>query len=208
LEEKLHLLSIIIPVKNEPYLPQLVNRIRQLRLGYDIHIHIQNELGLANAVLCGVRSSAGEVICVLDADGSHSPKYIPSMIQRLRDADIIVGSRYVKGGGTQDYFMRMLLSRFFCKVARAVLRLKVNDNMSGFIVAKREVFDQLHLQPFGYKFGLEMIVKSKGKFVIMEHPVVFERRKMGYSKTGLGQGMKTFIFILKLWIMELMEHEF
>jgi len=189
--------SVIIPVKDEPYLPQLVGRIKQM---FPCDIHIQTELGLANAVLCGVKAASGDVVCVLDADGSHNPSYLPAMVQRLSEADIIIGSRYVRGGGTQDYFIRMVLSRLFCKLSRALLRLKVNDNMSGFVVAKREIFEQLHLQPFGYKFVLELLVKGRGKFTVIEHPVVFEKRKMGVSKTGFGQGVKTFMFILKLWI--------
>jgi hypothetical protein len=72
--------------------------------------------------------------------------------------------------------------------------------MSGFIVARREVFEQLNLKPLGYKFGLEIISKSKGKFNVAEYPVFFEKRKMGVSKTGFGQGIKTFAFILKLWM--------
>ena len=72
--------------------------------------------------------------------------------------------------------------------------------MSGFIVAKRVVFEQLNLKPLGYKFGLELITKSKGKFSVTEVPVFFEKRKMGLSKTGFGQGIKTFAFIIKLWL--------
>jgi len=189
--------SVILPVKDEPYLPQMIDRIKRV---IPCDVHVQREPGLANAVLRGVKASIGDVVCVLDADGSHNPSYLPAMIQRLSEADIVVGSRYVRGGGTQDYFMRMLLSRLFCKFARALLRLKVNDNMSGFVVAKREVFEQHHYQPLGYKFILELLVKGRDKFTVVEYPVVFEKRKMGLSKTGFGQGIKTFMFILKLWI--------
>lgn len=192
--------SVILPVKDEPYLPQIIDRINRV---IPCDLHVQREPGLANAVLCGVKACGGNVVCVLDADGSHNPSYIPGMIQRLSEADVVVGSRYVRGGGTQDHFMRMLLSRLFCKLARAMLRLNVNDNMSGFVVAKREVFDQLHFAPFGYKFVLEMLVKGRNKFTFVEHPVVFEKRKMGSSKTGFGQGIKTFMFIMKLWIGEI-----
>jgi dolichol-phosphate mannosyltransferase len=195
-------ISVIIPVKDEPYLPHLVRRIKQM---FPCDVHIQTEPGLANAVLCGVKVASGDVVCVLDADGSHNPSYLPTMVHRLSEADIVVGSRYVRGGGTEDYFMRMLLSRLFCKLSRALLRLKVNDNMSGFVVAKREVFEQMHPQPFGYKFVLELLVKGRGRFTVVEHPVVFEKRKMGISKTGFGQGVKTFMFILKLWIGDIVK---
>jgi dolichol-phosphate mannosyltransferase len=189
-------ISVVIPVKNEPYLPKLLSQL------YGYEVLVQREPGLANAVLNGVKLSTGEAICILDADGSHNPCYIPKMLKHLTCADVVVGSRYVKGGGTEDYFARMLISRLFCKFARFVLRIHVNDCMSGFIVAKKEVFEQLNLKPLGYKFGLEIIVKSKGKFRVVEYPVFFEKRKMGLSKTGAGQLIKTFTFIMKLW----MEH--
>jgi dolichol-phosphate mannosyltransferase len=186
--------SVILPVKDEPYLSTLLNQLE----GYEVLV--QREPGLANAVLYGVKRSHGEAICVLDADGSHNPKYLPEMLKYLSVFDVVVGSRYVHGGGTEDYFLRMLLSRLFCKLARFILRIHVNDCMSGFIVARREVFEQLNLKPLGYKFGLEIIAKSKGKFSVAEFPVFFEKRKMGFSKTGFGQGIKTFAFILKLWM--------
>lgn len=159
---------------------------------------VQTEPGLANAVLQGVRSCCGDAVAILDADGSHNPKYLPKMLKLLSDYDIVVGSRYVHGGCTEDYFVRMIISRLYCKFARFLFGLDVNDNMSGFIVAKKSVFDSLTLNPVGYKFGLEMLVKSKGHFVCCEYPVKFEKRKMGLSKTGFGQGLKTFAFILKL----------
>jgi dolichol-phosphate mannosyltransferase len=186
--------SVILPVKDEPYLSTLLNQLE----GYEVLV--QREPGLANAVLYGVKRSHGEAICVLDADGSHNPKYLPEMLKYLSVFDVVVGSRYVHGGGTEDYFLRMLLSRLFCKLARFILRIHVNDCMSGFIVARREVFEQLNLKPLGYKFGLEIITKSKGKFRVAEFPVFFEKRKMGLSKTGFGQGIKTFAFIMKLWM--------
>jgi dolichol-phosphate mannosyltransferase len=184
--------SVIIPVKNEPYLSTLLSQLE----GYEVLV--QREPGLANAVLCGVKRSHGEAIATMDADGSHNPKYIPEMLKYLSVFDVVVGSRYIKGGSTQDYFVRMLLSRLFCKLARFILQINVNDCMSGFIVAKREVFEQLNIKPLGYKFGTAIIYKSKHKFRVAEYPVIFEKRKMGLSKTGFGQAIKTLTFIIKL----------
>jgi len=191
------MISVIIPVKNEPYLNFLLSDI-SLSLKGPYETKIQTEQGLGNAVLCGVRSSVGDVIAVLDADGSHNPVYLPSMVKLLSEYDIVIGSRYVHGGSTEDYTLRMLISRLYCKVAKFLFNLKVNDPMSGFIVAKKSVFNSLTLNPVGYKFGLEILVKSKGKFKVLEYPVNFEKRKMGLSKTGVGQGFKTLAFILKL----------
>jgi dolichol-phosphate mannosyltransferase len=190
-------ISVIIPCKNEPYLPTLLHDL-SLSLTLPYETRIQTEQGLGNAVLCGVRSSVGDAVAILDADGSHHPKYISNMVKLLEKYDIVIGSRYVRGGATEDYFLRMLLSRLYCKVAKFLFNLKVNDNMSGFVVAKREVFNALTLKPVGYKFGLEMLIKSRGKFRVCEYPVRFEKRKMGLSKTGFGQALKTFAFILQL----------
>ena len=191
------MISVIIPCKNEPYLPTLLHDL-SLSLTLPYETRIQTEQGLGNAVLCGVRSSVGDAVAILDADGSHNPKYLSNMVKLLEDYDIVIGSRYVRGGATEDYFVRMLLSRLYCKVAKFLFNLKVNDNMSGFVVARRGVFNSLTLKPVGYKFGLEMLVKSRGKFRVCEYPVCFEKRKMGLSKTGFGQALRTFAFILQL----------
>ena len=191
------MISIIIPVKNEPYLPSLLGDIK-LNVSLPYETRIQTEQGLGNAVLCGVRSSMGDAVAILDADGSHNPKYLTPMVSLLTRSDIVIGSRYVHGGCTEDYFARMLVSRLYCKFAKFLFNLKVNDCMSGYIVAKKTVFSQLTLKPIGYKFGLEMLVKSRGKFKVLEYPVRFEKRKMGLSKTGFGQALKTFTFIIQL----------
>jgi len=191
--------SVVIPVKNEPYLPSLLLDIKKyLKIPYETRI--QTECGLSNAVLCGIKLSKGEAIIIIDGDGSHPVSAIPSMIKLLDKYDIVVGSRYVQGGKTEDYTVRMLLSRLFCKLAKTVLGLSINDNMSGFLVIKRKVFKQLSLNPFGYKFGTEILLKSKNKFKVCEYPVVFEKRKMGYSKTGIIQGVRTLAFIFRLWL--------
>lgn len=197
-------ISVVLPVKYEPYLPRLQKHIRDcLEFAEPYEILVQKELGLSTAVLYGVKNSNGESLVIMDADGSHNPKYIRKMVSKLNSYDIIVGSRYVNGGGTEDHFVRQLISLLFCKFARTVLGLKINDTMSGFIAFKKDVFKHLNLRPFGYKFALEMMLKSKGKFKVYEVPVFFERRKMGYSKTGIIEGIRTLVFIFKLWLWRL-----
>jgi hypothetical protein len=186
--------SVVIPAKEEPYLDDLLTEVhRSLRCPHELLV--QREPGLSSAVLCGVRKSKGEIIVVLDADGSHNPKYLNDMLGFLSDYSIVIGSRYVKGGGTQDHIVRQFLSRMFCAISKIFLNLDVRDTMSGFVIAKREVFETLKLKPIGYKFALELVVKSKGRFKIMEFPIAFEKRKKGVSKTGMGQGIKTLAFL-------------
>lgn len=195
--------SVIIPCKNEPFLPFLLEQI-SLNLTQLCEVKIQREKGLSNAVLQGIRHSVGDVVVVMDADGSHNPRCVPAMVDKLAFCSVVVGSRYVEGGKTNDYVLRRFVSRFFCKLARFLLDLDIKDTMSGFIVAKKWVFKQLDLRPFGYKFGLEIMVKGKGWLDIREFPVVFEKRVMGYSKTGLLQGLKTFACIFRLFLWRLL----
>ena len=187
--------TVIIPTKNEPYLPTLLKQLS------NYEVLVQTEPGLANAVLHGVKKAHGEALVVLDADGSHNPKYIPAMLKLLDQGyDIVIGSRYTHGGKTEDTYMRQILSRFFNQLGRVILQINVKDNMSGYIVARRIVFEQFNLKPLGYKILLEILVKNQGRFRVVEFPIIFEKRKLGQSKTGLGQAIKTLTFIIKLKI--------
>ena len=143
---------------------------------------------------------------VLDADGSHNPRSLNNMVDLVRTYPVVVGSRYVDGGASNDSIARQFLSRSFCKVARAGLNLEIKDPMSGFVAVERRVFNTVKLKSSGYKFALELIVKSNGRFKIFEHPIVFERRKMGASKTGVKEGIETILFVLMLCLMKI-SHE-
>ena len=196
------LVSVIIPCKNEPYINCLVNAINDC-LVFPHEVLVQTEPGLSSAVLCGVKKSKGNIIVVLDADGSHNPRSLNNMVNLVRTYPIVVGSRYVNGGASNDSVARQFLSRLFCKVARTGLKLKIQDPMSGFVAVERQVFDTIILESSGYKFALELIVKSNGRFKIFEYPVVFEKRKMGASKTGVREGIGTMLFVLTLCLKKI-----
>src|SRR3990170_3437498 len=196
------LVSVIIPCKNEPYLSRLISEI-YYSLAYSHEILVQTEPGLSSAVLCGVRKSKGNIIVVLDADGSHNPRSLNKIVDLVRAYPIVVGSRYVNGGTSNDSIARQFLSRLFCKVARAGLKLEIEDPMSGFVAVERQVFDAIKLRSSGYKFALELIVKSNGRFKIFEQPIVFERRKIGASKTGVKEGIETILFVLMLCLRKI-----
>lgn len=194
------MISVVIPSKDEPYLRFLVDSIHKA-VAHPHEILVQNELGLASAVLHGIKKAKGEIIAVLDADGSHDPKDLNKMVDLVEDYQLVVGSRYIEGGKSKDFLTRRFLSLAFCRIARAFLNLKIKDPMSGFVVAKRQVFENIALHPVGYKFLLELLVKSNGNFSISEYPIIFERRKMGNSKTGVIEGIRTIglIILLFLW---------
>jgi dolichol-phosphate mannosyltransferase len=193
------LISIILPVKEEPYLPTLLTKIEQY-VSEPHEVLVQTEKGLGYAVKCGIERSKGDVIAIFDSDGSHNPKYITAMHELLQHSnyDIVIGSRYIKDGKTQDTFIRKVISRIYCVFAQELFMLYIKDNMSGFIVAKKEVFLKYPITNKGYKFGLELLGQSYGVFKAIEYPIVFEQRKLGKSKANYKEAFNTLWFMIKL----------
>ena len=197
------MISIIIPALNEPYLEELKFHIGiNLKDWYEYEVLIQEEKGLTNAILQGVKRAKGDVIVVMDGDGSHSPNYLCPMIEQVlfKDYDIVVGSRYVKNGRSSDSFARRLISRIYCFTAQNVLNVSIKDNMSGFIVARKKLFDELSIvKGNDYKFGLELIARNKHR--VREYPILFDKRKMGKSKVNILQGLRTMWLVLKIEVI-------
>lgn len=191
------MISIILPVLNEPYLPTLLKEIAEI-IKEPYEVLIQTEKGLGFAVKCGIEKAHGEIIVVCDADGSHKIEYIPQMIELLDFNEIVVGSRYVKGGRTQDTFVRRVISRIYCEFAKELFGLNINDNMSGFIAAKKYVLDKYPISNSGFKWGLELLCKSSHEYTAVEFPIIFEQRKLGKSKANYKEAFRTLWFMLKL----------
>lgn len=190
------MISIIIPVREpEPYLDTLTSDIHKILKGRPHEILVQTEHGLGNAVSCGVQNSKGNIIVILDADGSHDPEEIPYMLYLLNGYHIVVGSKRTKGGKSEDSFSRRHISSIYNRLTTFLLKTDVKDPMSGFIVTLREVFDNYNF-PSGYKFMLPLYTSNK--FFVTEHPITFHKRKEGKSKTSFLEGFRTLYIILKL----------
>jgi dolichol-phosphate mannosyltransferase len=146
------------------------------------------ERGLATAVLHGIRESKSQYVLVMDADLSHPPEDVPRIFEQLKGgADFVVGSRYVKGGGTDAEwgFFRWLNSKVATLLARGLTNLK--DPMAGFFGFPRSILDgSPELLPVGYKIGLEILVKANCQNVV-EIPIAFAERVKGQSKLSLKQ---------------------
>ncbi len=147
------------------------------------------ERGLASAVVAGMNQARGEVLLCLDADLSHPPEKIPELYRALADgggqADFVMGSRYVAGGGTDEDWgwFRWINSRVATWLARPLTR--VSDPMAGFFALKRTDFERAEeLDPIGFKIALELIVKCRCRHVA-EVPIQFHDRKHGESKLNL-----------------------
>src|SRR3990172_2548370 len=153
-------------------------------------LHRTGKLGLGTAYLEGVRRGlAGgyDLLVEMDADFSHDPRYLPEMLRRARAADVVVGSRYVAGGGTENWGLgRKLISRGGGLYARAVLGLPIRDLTAGFVCYRRRVLEALDLGAVtsqGYGFQIEMKFRVvRAGFRVEEMPILFVDRRVGQSK--------------------------
>jgi dolichol-phosphate mannosyltransferase len=148
------------------------------------------KMGLASAYKDGFKRCLElgfDVICQMDSDFSHQPKFLPSLIDGLETADVVLGSRYTKGGGTVDWgFKRKVLSKGGNLYARIILGVKIKDLTGGFKAFKRQVLEVIGLDTIrseGYAFQMEVTYRaSRHGFRVIEVPIVFPDRKAGKSK--------------------------
>jgi glycosyltransferase involved in cell wall biosynthesis len=149
------------------------------------------KLGLGSAYLAGFRYGLEHGyarVLTMDCDYSHHPRYLPAMLDAADSgADMVVGSRYVPGGGVANWpLRRRLLSRFANLYTRVLLRVPVNDCTAGFRCYSREVLeavDPFAIRSSGYAFLEEMVWRvHKAGFRIVEIPIIFEDRRLGISK--------------------------
>jgi glycosyltransferase involved in cell wall biosynthesis len=203
----------LIPTKNEPLIQKIVNRINKtIKQKHEIIIIDksyrkpkirgatvirQESDGLGNAVVEGLNKAKGNVIAVMDGDGSHDPEDLKKMLRNISKYDIVIGSKLVTGGKTEDSFSRRIVTRVTNSLARLILGINVKDSMTGFIAVKMSVLERIKLRPKGYKFVVEIIYKSKAK--VLEVPITFHKREKGKSKVGFNlKGIKEFSRIIIL----------
>jgi dolichol-phosphate mannosyltransferase len=153
-------------------------------------LHRQHKEGLGPAYLAGFRvalDGGAQRIVEMDADFSHEPAYLPKLIGAADHFDLVIGSRYVPGGGVTDWGpMRRFISRGGSTYARLALGLPVRDLTGGFKCFRREVLEAIDLDTIearGYAFQVETTYRAlKAGFRVAEIPIVFRDRKDGTSK--------------------------
>ena len=147
-------------------------------------IRREGKFGLSSAIVVGLQSATGDMLVVMDGDFSHPPQVIPSIIDALQDSncDIVVASRYVKGGSVIGWpFKRRLMSKGATKIAQYGLGIEVKDPVSGFFAFRRDIIHGIKFDAIGYKMLLEILVKTRGARV-KEVPYTFINRRIGTSK--------------------------
>ncbi|MFH2033550.1 MAG: polyprenol monophosphomannose synthase [Candidatus Margulisiibacteriota bacterium] len=155
--------------------------------------------GLASAVTEGFKIAKYDTVCVMDADLSHPPEALPGMYKIIREegADIIVGSRLVKGGGSTYWpWYRQLFSLAARLVAQPLTRVK--DLTSGYFMFKKQIIEGITLNPIGFKICLEVLTKGKYDKVV-EFPIVFVDRGKGKSKMGIKETLEYFKQVAQLY---------
>ena len=223
-------LSIIVPTYNEAEnIGELIERIETSLKGLDFEVIVVDDsspdgtaeiaeelgrayrnvkvikrprkMGLASAALEGMREAKYRLIAVMDADLQHPPELLPKLLERAKEGyDIVIASRYVKGGGVEGWSLwRRLISRGATLLAHALFleTRKVKDPLSGFFLFRREVVEGIRLNPIGYKLLLEVLMKGEYDKVA-EVPYVFKMRRRGKSKLDLREILNYVLFLLKL----------
>ena len=148
-------------------------------------------------------------IITMDADGSHSPKYLKGFLDNIGRYDLIIGSRYIRGGGIELVRWRKELSRFGNMYAKLLTGLKINDFTAGFNCIRREFLENLDFNKIGssgYSFLIELkfYLIHEFKARVLETPIIFKSRREGESKISsqiIGEGVKTplKLFLKRLW---------
>jgi dolichol-phosphate mannosyltransferase len=143
--------------------------------------------GLSTAVVEGMMATAAPIVGVIDGDRQHDGSILPSMISAIKEdrADFAVGSRYMAGGGTQDWSAgRLRASQLATWLGTLVIPVTTTDPMSGFFVTRRDIVVRLHseLSGIGFKILIDMLASSRTPLRVVDVPYIFRGRLAGESK--------------------------
>jgi len=145
------------------------------------------ERGLATAIKYGIQHSTGDRIVVMDTDFNHSPSNLPEMIRLLDTHDLVIGSRFVKGGGMEDR-KRFVYSLLFNLFIQSILWQDIRDSLSGFFAMRRKVIFAMDLDRIFRGYGEYFIrltyLARRCRLNIIEIPVFYTLRQSGFSKSN------------------------
>jgi len=222
-------ISIIIPTYNEVNnIGPLIERLQSLPLNKEIIVVDDNsndgtidvvkrlserynnvrllvrprKMGLGSAYKNGFRLARGDIIVQMDGDLSHDPSELPRLIKGLESADVVIGSRYVKGGRIVSWGpLRRLISLGANLLARLILRLRMHDCTSGYRAFRRKAFREIMNlnEADGFAFQVETIyIASRLKLRVSEVPCTFYNRTSGKSKLDLREMLKFLMFLFSM----------
>lgn len=169
-------------------------------------IERKGKLGIGSAYITGFKRALNDnsdIIFEMDADLSHDPGYIPEFLKNLNEYDLVIGSRYIKGGCIENWNLyRKLVSKGANTLAGLLTGLSIYDITTGYRAYKSKILRKIDLDSIksnGYAFQLEILFKTtKEGFRIKETPITFRERKKGRSKLSKFEILKFFVLSLKL----------
>ena len=201
--------SILVVDDNSPDgTGEVAERLRATLPNLNV-IHRAGKLGLGTATIQAMKFAIEndfEYLLNLDADFSHPPRFLPALLDGMRQNDIMIGSRYVEGGGVEGGFnlKRRLMSGGINWYARLLLGLKTRDNSGSFRcyrVAKLAQIDLNRVRSRGYSYLEEILFLCRQAGCRMgETPILFENRRAGYSKINMREVVEALIVILQLGV--------
>jgi len=175
-------------------------------------VHRTGQRGLGRSYVEGLQRALGTsaaVICQMDADWSHDPKYLPDLVAATAGHDVVIGSRYLRGVSVVNWpLRRIFLSAFANRYIRAITRLPVRDCTSGYRCWRREALARLPLDRVvsdGYAFLVEMLFEAASRGArIGEVPIIFVERRLGVSKLSSGVVLESMLtpwrLVIRRWL--------
>jgi dolichol-phosphate mannosyltransferase len=185
---------------------EIADRLAEENEGRVSVIHRSGKLGLGTAYVAGFKhalADGADLVCSMDADFSHNPRYVPDVLAKIEQGyDLVIGSRYVRGGGSNHSLGRKMLSWGANTITRLMLGLHAHDTTAGFRCYRREVLESLDLDSIkssGYSFLFEMLynVERRG-WKVGEVPIFFEDRRLGASKVSKGEISRALLAVFRL----------
>ena len=175
----------------------------------DTRIHVMHrtgKLGLGTAYIAGFKyaiANGYDAAFEMDADFSHDPRYLPDFLKAIENADLVIGSRYIRGGSTPNWsLLRRFISNGGNIYARFLLGMSTHDCTAGYRCYRRQVLESIGLdtiQSQGYAFQVELAYRvQKHGFRIVEIPIVFMDRRVGKSKMSRKIFVEGFLRVLQM----------
>lgn len=169
------------------------------KLGY--RVIMQEGRGFGDAFSLGVSNATGDIIILMDGDGSHNPADIPKLVSKIKGGyDYVLASRYCKGSKSYDDTMvRHIGNKIFTFLICLLHRMKITDSLYLFTAIRKEVFDKVKIESKGFEYCVEILVKvHKAGFKMDEIPSIERKRYSGYSKVkSMKHGLKILMEIFK-----------
>ncbi|MFW7381645.1 MAG: polyprenol monophosphomannose synthase [Oligoflexus sp.] len=197
---------LVVDDNSQDGTPEIVKSLQEQHTATLHLIQRAGKLGLGTAYLTGFRWALEhdyQAVVEMDADFSHNPSKLPYMLAKLGRYHAVVGSRYVEGGGTENWHpLRRFISRFGSFYARSILGVPIHDLTGGFNAWRREVLENINIDKIrseGYSFQIELKYRChRAGLSMCEIPILFSERREGQSKMSGGIVVEA---LLRVWAL-------